>query len=240
MGTIVTIPRPPGDQRSPETLNEAFSRGFSLPSSETTELILVRHAEPDYPAARISEDPWDPPLSERGRAQAMRLARRLKSLEVDAVYASTMRRAFETAAIVAAAQDLPVTHVYELREIGFDPAALTHALRPDDRAADLAARFLASPHWDTPPGFEPSEEFRRRVAEATKAIAERHPGQRVVVVSHGGVINAYLSLRLGIQRDMFFMPEHTSISVMRVLEDLSALHSLNDHAHLLFPKDRQP
>jgi probable phosphoglycerate mutase len=233
MASIVTIPRPRHQPRSSETLTDAFSRGFNLPSTDTTELIMARHAEPDYPAASNGDDPWDPPLSERGRAQAMRLARRMKSTGVDAVYASTMRRAFETATIVAAAQDLPVTHVYELREITFDPAALTRAIERDDSPADLAARFLASPHWDTLQGFEPSEAFRRRVAEATKAIIERHPGQRVLVVSHGGVINAYLSMRLGIQRDMFFMPEHSSISIVRVLDDLSALHSLNDHAHLL-------
>lgn len=183
MGTIVTIPKPRAEQRSPEALNEAFSRGFSLPSSETTELILARHAEPDYPAARDSEDPWDPPLSERGRAQAMRLARRLKSDGVDAVYSSTMRRAFETATIVAAAQDLPVTHVYELREITFDPPTLTRALKSGDRPEGLAARFLAGPHWDRLPGFEPAEQFRRRVAEATQAIVQRHPGQRIAIVS---------------------------------------------------------
>lgn len=54
------------------------------------------------------------------------------------------------------------------------------------------------------------------------------------------MINAYLGMRLGIQRDMFFMPEHASISTVRVLDNLSALHTVNDHAHLLFATERQP
>jgi broad specificity phosphatase PhoE len=144
-----------------------------------------------------------------------------------------MRRAVETATIVAAAQDLPVTHVYELREIAFQPAKLTMALSEGGTAEDIAGRFLARPQWDVLAGFEASEAFRRRVAEAVHAIVDRHRGQRVAIVCHGGVVNAYLSLRLGIDRDMFFMPEHTSISTIRVLGGLSALHTLNDHAHLL-------
>jgi probable phosphoglycerate mutase len=54
----------------------------------------------------------------------------------------------------------------------------------------------------------------------------------VVVVAHGGVINAYLSMVLGIQRDMFFLPTHTSVSSVRVLHDMYAVRSLNDATHL--------
>jgi len=55
----------------------------------------------------------------------------------------------------------------------------------------------------------------------------------VVVVTHGGVINIYLSMLLNIPRDMFFLPEYASISVVRSLHDLKTIHSLNDFAHLL-------
>ena len=52
-------------------------------------------------------------------------------------------------------------------------------------------------------------------------------------MTHAGVINAYLSMVLDIQRDMFFLPEHASISVLRVLRDLWAVQNINDFSHLL-------
>jgi broad specificity phosphatase PhoE len=87
--------------------------------------------------------------------------------------------------------------------------------------------------WDALPGFEPSHQFRRRVMSAIEGIlAERH-GQRIVVVTHGGVLNAYLSMILDIPRHMFFLSDHASISVVRKWRDLSAVQGLNDIAHLL-------
>jgi probable phosphoglycerate mutase len=71
------------------------------------------------------------------------------------------------------------------------------------------------------------------VVQGVDAIISRHPGERVVIVTHAGVINAYLSMVLDIPRDMFFLPEHASISVLRVLRDLYAVHNLNDYTHLL-------
>jgi probable phosphoglycerate mutase len=65
------------------------------------------------------------------------------------------------------------------------------------------------------------------------AIISEHTGERVVLVTHAGVINAYMSMVLGIERDMFFLPEHASISVLRVMRDLYAVQNLNDYSHLL-------
>jgi broad specificity phosphatase PhoE len=196
-------------------------------------VLLVRHGEPDYDAIRENESPLDPPLTARGREQAMFLAAQLGRSSVDAVYASTMRRAAETAAYVAAAHGLPVTRIDDLREVSYDSTAVEHL---DDGgpslAGDLARRFIAMPRWDSLPGFEPSRTFRRRVIEAIEGIIARHPGQRVAIVCHGGVINAYLSMLLGIQRDVFFMPAHASISTLRSSGDLYAVVQLNDTAHL--------
>ncbi len=94
---------------TPGALHDAFSRLFKLEDVHTTELLLVRHAEPDYKAAEASADPSDPPLTAAGRHQAMRVATRLRPLRVDALYSSTMRRARETAAFIAAAKDMPVS-----------------------------------------------------------------------------------------------------------------------------------
>jgi hypothetical protein len=64
------------------------------------------------------------------------------------------------------------------------------------------------------------------------ADSSRHEGQRVAVITHPPIINAYLSMVLGIERDMFFQPEFTSVSTVRVLNDLYAVRGINDYAHL--------
>ena len=70
--------------------------------------------------------------------------------------------------------------------------------------------------WDGIPGGEGDAVFRSRVAAAIEAIALAHLGQTVAVVAHGGVINAYLSDALGIERSLWLTVENTSISFVRV------------------------
>jgi broad specificity phosphatase PhoE len=196
---------------------------------------MVRHAEPDYSAANGTHDVPDPPLTERGRSQALRLAQRLRPIQIDAIYSSTMRRAFETGAIVAAAKDLPIIPAPELREVAVGARVLNNASKDDPQrlASQVLIRFLNNPRWDAIKGMEPSREFRHRVLQAIDAIIAQHPGQTVVLVTHAGVINAYLSMVLDIPRDMFFLPEHTSISILRVMRDLYAVQNINDYSHLL-------
>jgi probable phosphoglycerate mutase len=163
----------------------------------------------------------------------MQVATRLRNVHVDAVYTSTMRRALETAAVIAAARDLPMTQWHDLREIDIDREAIRLANSNGRALTELAIRFINNPRWDALPGLESSRRFRHRVIQAIEAIIACHPAQRVVVVTHGGVINAYLSMLLDIPRDMFFLPEHTSLSVIRNLRDMTSVQRLNDFAHLL-------
>lgn len=235
MRSVAARARPkPAGTASPQALSGALSRLFKVQTAEAAELILVRHAEPDYRVASDSKDPRDPPLTEKGRWQAMRLAMRLRRMHVDAVYTSTMRRALETAAFVAAAKDLPMIRMHQLREINLQPGALEGADSDASRlAGEVVIRLLNNPKWDALPGFEPSHQFRERVMCAVQGIlAERHR-QRIVVVTHAGVINAYLGMILDIPRDLFFLPDHASISVVRRWQDLSAVQGMNDVAHLL-------
>ncbi len=128
-------------------LDGAMDTVLSLTGAETTELLLVRNAEPDYAVAAtgiVSE----PPLSELGRCQAMRLATRLRGMDIDAVYTSTTRAAVETAAVVAAAGDLQVVRVPELRDLELNPAALNGTAGDRQKLeAELCVRFINNPRW---------------------------------------------------------------------------------------------
>jgi broad specificity phosphatase PhoE len=157
---------------------------------------LVRHGETDWNRELRWQGHSDPPLNERGREQARALAERLAGAGFAAVYSSDLRRAFETAEIVAARLDLPVRVEPGLREIdvgsweGFTLAEI-EARSPQD-----VARWDESGEhgWD---GGESHEEMFARVRDAVRSIAVRHDGEDVLVVSHGGPIRALKALAAG-------------------------------------------
>ena len=90
-----------------------------------------------------------------------------------------------------------------------------------------------SGHWDDVSQLESSKEFRRRVVTAIDGIALCHPGERVLVFCHGGVINAYIADVLELPREFFFPCANTSITVVRATAERRVLFGLNDIDHLL-------
>ena len=192
-----------------------------------TEILLVRHAEAEHPQPQTALEikDIDLPLTARGRTQAQRLAARLAKRKLDAVYASPLKRAMETAAPVAEALGLTVRCDDRLREVEIatvGPVSLT----------DLAEIAIAHGGWSHLPGTEPSQSIRERMSAAVDALVETHPGERIVVVSHAGAINAYVTLLLGLQKDFFFPAGNTSISIVRGRDEKRLIVTLNDTAHL--------
>jgi probable phosphoglycerate mutase len=144
-----------------------------------TELLLVRHAETEWNREGRWQGHADPPLNEAGRAQAHALARSLAGESVDAIYSSDLRRASETADILGAALDLPVTTDPDLREI--DVGSWSGLTREE-----VAERF---PGRETHDG-ESRDELEARVVAAVRRIAQRHPDRHVLIVTHGGSIRS--------------------------------------------------
>jgi 2,3-bisphosphoglycerate-dependent phosphoglycerate mutase len=192
------------------------------------ELLLIRHAEP----IRIvdAQGPADPHLHERGVVQAARLAEWLATEELHAVWSSPMRRAQETAAPLAAAQGLPVLVDEELAE--FDREATSYIPLEELKAA-RDERYLALVEgriedFDVDPAA-----FVAGVVGAIERVIERHPRQKVAVVCHGGVINAYIAHILDIERTLFFNPHYTSINrVLAASTGQRSVLTLNETAHL--------
>lgn len=147
-------------------------------------LLLIRHAESTLGASGRFAGHRDPPLSPRGRRQALRLARRLR--RVDAFYSSDLTRCRQTAALIARGR--PVTLSRSLREMHFgrwEGLAYAECAR---RFPRLHARWVADPASFTPPGGEPLRHMARRVRRFARTVARRHPGATVALVTHGGPI----------------------------------------------------
>lgn len=152
-------------------------------------LLLVRHGETDWNAARRWQGHADRPLTERGREQARQLAAELE--DVAAVYASDLSRARETAEIVGGALGLPVTTRRDLREVDVGPfEGLTR--EEVDRQFPDAARLAEERGWGWEGGETPGH-MAERVFAALREIADAHAGERVLVVLHGGNIRAVLA-----------------------------------------------
>jgi broad specificity phosphatase PhoE len=148
-----------------------------------TTILLARHGETDWNREGRWQGWADPPLNDTGRGQAQALAEQLHELSFDAVYSSDLRRASETAEIVAAPHELPVVADPGLREI--DVGSWSGLTR-----AELEVRF---PNGDRPDG-ESREQHAARVLAAVERIAREHEGAaRILLVTHGGTMRALRS-----------------------------------------------
>jgi broad specificity phosphatase PhoE len=164
---------------------------------EPQELLLVRHGESTANAKGIWQGQMEFPLSERGRAQASLAGHGLSRQPFEGLYSSPLSRAFETAEIIRdrtgfAGEVVPVEGLSE-RNGGILEG---HTWDEQERRnPELARKFLAIPEeerWALV-GAETDEEVIARFEEALSSIRALHPGgARIVVVSHGGVMRAFL------------------------------------------------
>jgi probable phosphoglycerate mutase len=191
------------------------------------ELILVRHGLPER--QEIEGGKADPPLSAVGREQAELVAGWLQQESIDAVYASTMNRARQTAEPFARACGLAIIEregivEYDRHAASYVPMEELRAEDPDAWRAFVAGGY--NDHLDI-------HQFHATVVNTMEEIITDHSGQRVAVFCHGGVINVWTAHVLGLTPKLFFEPKYTSIH--RYLCARSGernLESLNEAAHL--------
>ncbi len=166
-----------------------------------TTLLLARHGETDWNRDRRWQGHADRPLTARGRAQAADLAARLADIPLDAIYASDLRRARETAEPVATAHGLELIQLPELREVN---VGSWQGLTRDEAEARFPAGFQRWREGGT--GWEDGEsygEMSARVLGAVERIADEHLGGRVLIVTHGGPIRAIHGGALGMDVEAY-------------------------------------
>jgi broad specificity phosphatase PhoE len=164
-------------------------------------IVLVRHGQTDYNReGRWQGSGADVPLNDVGRAEAERVARALAARfdgRLAAIYTSDLERARGTARILAAQLGLEAIDEPALRELSHGRwEGLTHeevlARWPEEHAA-----YQADPYDVRRGGGDSYRDLEQRLWPALESIAERHRGERVVAVSHGGPIRLALSRILG-------------------------------------------
>lgn len=154
-----------------------------------TELVLIRHGETDMNRELRFQGHVNAPLNAIGLEQARRLAARMAGEQADALYASDLLRARQTAEPIADGLSLPALPESGLREQHF---GRVDGMRVDDIKRDLPeawAGWLRFEEDFAMPEGESTRAFHGRVMEAVYRVCAAHPQQTVVIVTHGGVLD---------------------------------------------------
>jgi broad specificity phosphatase PhoE len=160
------------------------------------EILLARHGETDWNRESRFQGHADPALNDLGRQQAGELAEALAGEELAAVYSSPLRRALETAQVIAARHGLDAVPVEALREVDVGSWQGLTRDEIEQRFPKQFQRWLDyGQGWDD---GETYEEMGRRAIVALQELAARHDGNRIAAMTHGGPIRAALARAAGI------------------------------------------
>jgi alpha-ribazole phosphatase len=195
----------------------------------STWLYLIRHGEVEHAADRRFVGHTDVPLSAAGLLQVDALARRLAGEPIEAVYASDLRRARQSAGPLAAARGVEPVVVPALREMAMGRwEGLTFG-EIRERDPEALAQWLADLAGCAFPGGENLAELRSRVMPALAAILERHAGGRVAVVAHGGTNRVILAEALGmpLAHLLRLAQDYAGWSLLEYRAGGAVLHTLN-------------
>ena len=169
--------------------------------TEATRIIAIRHGETAWNVDTRIQGQLDIALNAAGRWQASRLAEVLKDEPIAAIYASDLARAWETAQYVGRSVDLEVIKEEALRERGFGDFEGKTFAEIEAQLPDQSLRWRRRDPDFAPVGGESLTALRERVVEATVRLAERHQGELIALVAHGGVMDVLYraATRLDIQ-----------------------------------------
>ena len=185
----------------------------------STRMALARHGETVWHADnRYAGGRSDIDLTDLGREQAEDLGRWAVGQSFDAVVVSPVRRAVETASPTAAALDLELEVVDDLREVDFGIAEGRTIDELSSMDADMVQRFRSDPVLHPFPGAEPPEEAAVRAGAALREVARRHAGEDVLVVAHNTLLRLALCslLDLPVTRYRQLFPRLDNVAVTRV------------------------
>lgn len=150
-----------------------------------TTILLARHGETDWNRDQRWQGHADRELTELGRTQALALAERLDAYPLAAIYSSDLARARDTARPVAERRGINPIERLDLREV--DCGSWSGARHADLDPVEIARWKAGEKGWA---GGESYEEMAVRMVAAVRDVAARHPGEHVLVVSHGGAIRS--------------------------------------------------
>jgi probable phosphoglycerate mutase len=227
----------------PSSTSGGYRQHRFAPPPGAADLILVRHGES---APQVEEAPYplvngrsDPPLHETGQQEARLVAGRLQGEDIAAIYVTDLRRTAETAAPLAAALGLTPRVEPDLVEVHLGEWESTFRIHVAE-GHPIARQLFTEERWDVIPGAESTEALQARIRAGIGRIAAAHPDERVVVVTHGGIIGAIVAMATGARPFAFVGASNASITHLVVTGDRWIVRRFNDTGHLGTDLDRPP
>jgi broad specificity phosphatase PhoE len=200
-----------------------------------TRIYLVRHGLTQLTAEDAFAGETDVPLSDVGREQLRKLARRLSGEPIVAIYASPLGRTMETATILAEPHRLPVTAKEDLREISHGHWEGKTRASVEKEYPEEYALWQADPFSFAPPGGETGLAVTARALPALLEIVAAHPGQHVLAASHKATIRLLIGSLLGFDLRRYRDHLDQSPAALNILDFRDVAHArltlFNDISH---------
>ncbi len=193
----------------------------------------MRHGETAWNADSRIQGQTDIPLNLRGEAQARRLRTRLAHEAIVVAYASDLQRAWRTAELAVEGRSISVVRDPVWRELRFgDWEGLTSS-ETVARDPEIAAARRRRPGDVRPPNGEHLGDMRDRIAPAIDAIRLRHPGETVLVATHGGVVRTLGCHLLGMDLNLAWRlgASNVGVAIIELWPDGPIVETWNDTAH---------
>ncbi|MDB5815898.1 MAG: histidine phosphatase family protein [Rhodocyclales bacterium] len=209
------------------------------PRSGATHICLVRHGETDWNVERRLQGHEDIPLNATGVAQAGALADALVSTRFDAIYSSDLARALDTAEAVASRLGIAVTQLPAARERNFGIFQGLTRQEAEQRFPAMQARVARREPDFIPPEGESLRQCFERISVMLDALADNHAGQRILLIAHGGVLDAARRFVTGMPLDAprDFELGNAALNWLIRAGGIWALQDWNDQSHLDISRD---
>lgn len=201
----------------------------------TCRVFLIRHGETLWNSKMKFQGHVDIPLSDRGIEQARALAGRLADRKISAVYCSDLGRAVETARFIAEPRGLDLITLPALREMHFGRWEGLTFKEIKEEYGDLIRQWWANPLGMRVPGGEGLSDLLSRVVPAVREIVERHPGEQVAVVCHGGPVRCLVGTVLNMDLNKYWKvrQDNAALNILDFTDWESGIVALlNDRSHL--------
>ena len=199
-----------------------------------TRIIFVRHGQTKWNIENKYQGHSEVELSEAGIRQAELVADRLAKEPVHAIYSSDLGRALRTAEHIAKPHGLTVKGVKRLREFHFGEWEGLTFPEITARWPVISSDFFKNPDAIRVPGGETFGEVKVRAEAVIKDLICDHPGQTIVVVSHGGTIRTILCAALGLDlnRVWAIRQDNTAVNIVEYHGESAIVTLLNDIHHI--------
>jgi broad specificity phosphatase PhoE len=198
---------------------------------QKTTVYLIRHGVTSWNKLKKYCGYIDVPLSAQGRLQAKRLANRIKTIKIDAVYSSDLKRAVKTAGIIFGSKR-QITKMPDLQEMNFGVLEGLNHNQIMEKYPIIYSKWIKDPYKNHIPKGERINKFQKRITAAVDAIAAQNKGKTVAVVCHGGAISVLVMSILKRKAFWKYVPRSTSVTIVEYKGKQKSVKLFNCIEHL--------